>query len=975
MQSTVISLTQWSLLTAIVMNCVVGYFILKGRSREGMPGLGFLLAGAVIWDLAAALTSISASPLVIHWAIKVEYLAAAVAATSMLAFSLQYSGRWKLNPHFQIALLAFPLFSQVALILSNPGHQLLWQTGTPPLTSPGTPGPLLPALYAINALMTWAGAALLMHTALTCSPMYRWQARLALAGISFPLLASFLEFLFCQTVHRPCYLLPLMITGTVFLWYFASFRLHVPRYQKKQEFDLLQTLDDSILILNNKGNVVYFNPAFQTRFGFSWPKILGKPAADMIPELQDLLSSFCTPDPPMREIARGEYHYQVKVQDFINIAGECEGRFIIFVDITKRWLAEMAIKSKELKYREIVEYQSDLITVWQLDTTLDFVNEAYCRYFEKPAEELIGRPFLPDRLPETQAVIQNAINRLVAGEESVLTEELSYSLDHEKRWTQWTYLPIKENDRLVAIQSVGRDITDQIRAEQAERTAREIAETLRSIGTELTRTLDTEKIMNKMLDLIAPIIPFDSANFLVVEGDLAIAARGRGYDQYGPLAVASANSVTFKIDEVENLRWMIENKQALQVSNVQQDHNWIPIAGLEMIQSWIGAPVFVNDTIFGFFSLDSSRPNQYTDDHIRYLNIFARQIGMALENAQLFETAQQRAREAETLREVAMTVNLSLTQEEIFALILEQLERVVPYDSAAILLKDENGTHIVGGRGFKDLNAVLGIHFPNDETTPNTAVVETKKTIIIEDAPLEYKEFSKPPHRGIRGWLGVPLTIQDKVIGLLAVDSKKTGNFNEEHARLAAAFASQVAMTIENARLFKEIQRLSITDPLTGSYNRRYFFDQAAREKDRSKRFDRPLAIILLDLDHFKLVNDRYGHRVGDQVLVSLVQSIQTQLRTMDILGRYGGEEFAVLLPETAAEEAKTAAERIRAIIEKQLIETEKVDLHITASLGVVVHDPQEEITIDELIDRADRAMYAAKRAGRNQVHLWKHTD
>ena len=940
-----------------------------------MPGLDFLLAGTVIWNLAAVLTYISASPSMIHWAIKTQYLAAAVCTASMLAFSLQYSGRWKLNPRFQIALLALPLFSQVALILSNPRHQLLWQTGAPPLTSPGTPGPLLPGLHAFNALMIVASAGLLMHTALTCSPMYRWQARLALAGISFPLLALFLEFLLYQTIDGACHFLPVMTTGTVFLWYFASFRLHTPRYHENREFDLLQNLDDSILILNNQGHVVYSNPAFQARFGFSLLPIIGKPVAELIPELQDLLSPCCTPDPPMLEITRGEHHYQIKIQDLISMSGECEARFIIFVDITKRWLAEMALKSRELKYREIVEYQNDLITIWQPDTTLDFANEAYCRYFEKKTEELIGKPFLPDRPPETQVVIQNAIESLLAGEETVTTEEFTYSSSNEKRWTQWTYLPIKEDDKLVAIQSVGRDITDRIRAEQAERNAREIAETLRSIGTELTRTLDTEKIMNKMLDLIAPIIPFDSANFLVVEGDLAIAARGRGYDQYGPLAVASANSVSFKIEEVKNLRWMTENKQALRVSNVKQDHHWIPVAGLEMIQSWIGAPVFVNEKIFGFFSLDSWLPDQYTEDHVRYLSIFARQAGIALENAHLFETAEQRAREAETLRQVAMAINLTLTQEEIFALILEQLERVVPYDSAAIILKDQNGTHIVGGRGFKDLNAVLGIHFPNDETTPNTAVIETRKAVIIDDAPLQYEEFSKPPHRGIRGWLGVPLTIQDKVIGLLVLDSKKPGNFTEEHARLAAAFASQVAMTIENARLFQETQRLSITDPLTGSYNRRYFFDQVAREKDRSKRFDRPLAIILLDLDHFKLVNDRYGHRVGDQVLVSLVKSIQTQLRTMDILGRYGGEEFAVLLPETAAEEAKAAAERIRVIIEKQLIETEKVDLHITASLGVVVHDPQEDITIDELIDRADRAMYAAKRAGRNRVNLWKHTD
>ena len=128
----------------------------------------------------------------------------------------------------------------------------------------------------------------------------------------------------------------------------------------------------------------------------------------------------------------------------------------------------------------------------------------------------------------------------------------------------------------------------------------------------------------------------------------------------------------------------------------------------------------------------------------------------------------------------------------------------------------------------------------------------------------------------------------------------------------------------------------------------------------------------MLDLDHFKYINDRLGHRAGDQVLIQLVQTIQAELRTIDILGRYGGEEFAILLPETGSEKAMAAAERIRETIETRDFNLGETSAHITASLGIVTYIPPEEATIDELLDRADQAMYIAKRSGRNQVHLWK---
>ena len=179
--------------------------------------------------------------------------------------------------------------------------------------------------------------------------------------------------------------------------------------------------------------------------------------------------------------------------------------------------------------------------------------------------------------------------------------------------------------------------------------------------------------------------------------------------------------------------------------------------------------------------------------------------------------------------------------------------------------------------------------------------------------------------------------------------------------------ATQAAAAIANARLYSEVQRLAITDPLTGLYNRRGFSEIGYREVERARRYKRPLSVIMLDIDHFKKVNDTYKHAVGDEVLRILAQRCRNRTREVDILGRYGGEEIVILLPETDRAGGLQAAEHLRKDVAEEPFETEVGPLWITISLGVT-DSMGGECELDELVDRADAAMYAAKQAGRNRV-------
>jgi diguanylate cyclase (GGDEF)-like protein len=175
-------------------------------------------------------------------------------------------------------------------------------------------------------------------------------------------------------------------------------------------------------------------------------------------------------------------------------------------------------------------------------------------------------------------------------------------------------------------------------------------------------------------------------------------------------------------------------------------------------------------------------------------------------------------------------------------------------------------------------------------------------------------------------------------------------------------------LTQERIHMLEKLKRLSITDGLTKLYNSRYFYNQLKIEIDRTTRYQRPLSLLLLDIDKFKEYNDHYGHLEGDKVLIRLGQVIKSCLRKMDSAYRYGGEEFTIILPETEGDEAATVAERIRSAVETEhfypLKESEQVT--ITVSLGVTEFNWHEEISL--FVQRADKAMYQSKQSGRNRV-------
>jgi diguanylate cyclase (GGDEF)-like protein len=223
----------------------------------------------------------------------------------------------------------------------------------------------------------------------------------------------------------------------------------------------------------------------------------------------------------------------------------------------------------------------------------------------------------------------------------------------------------------------------------------------------------------------------------------------------------------------------------------------------------------------------------------------------------------------------------------------------------------------------------------------------------------------------------LPLVRYGELIGSLNLGSKDGTRYVEGAATdFLQRLATVVAICLENATNHERLKRVGLTDSLTGVNNRRFFDQRLTEEVARAVRTQEPLACLFLDVDHFKSVNDQHGHQVGDQVLREVAGMIREQLRSTDVLGRYGGEEFAGLLVNASGESAMEIAERIRAVVEAHRFDIGAAKpLAVTISIGVATlandtADANVDTLAEDLVDRADQGVYSAKRQGRNQVVL-----
>ena len=236
--------------------------------------------------------------------------------------------------------------------------------------------------------------------------------------------------------------------------------------------------------------------------------------------------------------------------------------------------------------------------------------------------------------------------------------------------------------------------------------------------------------------------------------------------------------------------------------------------------------------------------------------------------------------------------------------------------------------------------------------------------IDTEDPSADPAEVELLRRDGNRTLAMLALVAKNQSIGLVELFSKTAVRWDEQRLQLARTMAHEAAMALENARLYEDARNLADRDPLTGFYNHRFLHERLGEEVVRAQRARKPLSVLMLDLDDFKLVNDTFGHLFGDRVLTWTSELIRSTLRGSDIPARYGGDEFAIVLPETDHEEARRAAERILEAFRSQpFVGEQRGPVPVSASIGVATY-PEHGRTPTDLVAAADRALYTVKRDG-----------
>ena len=353
--------------------------------------------------------------------------------------------------------------------------------------------------------------------------------------------------------------------------------------------------------------------------------------------------------------------------------------------------------------------------------------------------------------------------------------------------------------------------------------------------------------------------------------------------------------------------------------------------------------------------------------------------GALLRQDNLFSSAQSEALSAQlaTLNQGLMSLyhasaelQFSKPLPSLLKSILRGLKAGTDISKAAIFIKDSSAKTFTG-------TTSIGL---NDKKVTATSLGLTAE----EEADLLKSNLASPledPVPGLGKLAGIlekeldlktaeiiPLETRDHLVGLMVYE--KTPSLLQQE--ILIIFSRQAALTIENAKLFSQVEEMALRDTLTGLYNRRYFLQILDYELNRAKRYRQPLSLIFIDLDHFKEINDQFGHSVGDQFLKQISQKLQSLFRTTDLVARYAGDEFIAILPNTGEEGALILANRIQEALGSYQIMVRGKTLQISVSIGLDTYENGEGIGSATLIDHADKAMYEAKAQGRNCVRNYR---
>jgi len=378
-------------------------------------------------------------------------------------------------------------------------------------------------------------------------------------------------------------------------------------------------------------------------------------------------------------------------------------------------------------------------------------------------------------------------------------------------------------------------------------------------------------------------------------------------------------------------------------------------------RSFCGVPIFLGGKAVGVMAaLSTERESQFQARDLEVMQTAAGQLGVAVENARLFTEEQRRARHLAFLNSISKIAISSEDAEQMMANIVREIQKNFRYDHIGIGIMDYATKDIAIKAEAGTASQTLGRRIPVGSGVLGK-VARTGVSALVQNAGPGQLAGVLPESRAV---LCLPITYGETLLGVLNVESRDENAFAPQDVLILNTLADLLATALHNSFVFQKLQQQSITDGLTGIKTRRFFWEALSSEWKRASRSGRPFSVVLVDLDKFKEVNDSLGHLEGDLVLARVGRLLEQKCRQSNVVARYGGDEFIILMPETGIEQAQVLAERLRLWLATDPMLEEH---HITGSFGVASF-PVHGFSMEDLIRVADAGMYVAKHAGGNQV-------
>ena len=391
------------------------------------------------------------------------------------------------------------------------------------------------------------------------------------------------------------------------------------------------------------------------------------------------------------------------------------------------------------------------------------------------------------------------------------------------------------------------------------------------------------------------------------------------------------------------------------------------------VQAVCAVPVFEHRALRGVLVVDRTEHRAFSAEELELVEQAARFAARAVENERVFVQLERTKVEQGKLYRAAEALGAAVTEQEVVEAGVHSAREIASVDFAAFTAFDPTtGMHQIRAVSGEGAGELVGKHFK-----PNAGLVAMA---LRNRHPLPYRcaydpsrqlVFAKglaPP--AMPSLLVLPLLVHDAPLGTLVLGSATAGAFNGSARGLLEVLASHLGVSLSNARMVRRLEEQARTDGLTGLLNKRALLETATQRMTSSRRFGRPLSVMIADIDLFKRVNDCYGHDVGDQVIKQLAAVHQRLARTTDAVARFGGEEFVTICEETDAEGALLLAERIRAEFAQIAFQTRDETVHCTCSVGIATF-PHAGASWEELFKAADEALYISKRSGRDRATIW----